>query len=96
MSTNPHADNGKLAEENKEVVQADVEGVNERSSENSSQSSSFDSEEERRQEQEQLQKEVVDHLRRKQEPLTMQQLAYQLKTGKKFIEEALDTLLRSK
>ena len=40
--------------------------------------------------------EIIEHLRKKQEPLTMQQLSYQLKTGKKFIEEALEILMRTK
>jgi len=57
-------------------------------------SSEYDSEEERLREREQLQKEILDHLWKKEEPLTMQQLSYQLKTGKKFIEEALTLLLR--
>ncbi len=35
-------------------------------------------------------------MRKKVEPLTMQQLSYQLKTGKKFIEEALENLMRTK
>ena len=35
-------------------------------------------------------------MRKKIEPLPMQQLSYQLKTGKKFIEEALENLMRTK
>jgi len=81
-----------LEKEEEKIAIHDDEEVKEDVSESSS---SYDSEEERRREQEQLKKEVVEHLRKKQEPLTMQQLSYQLKSGKKVIEQALEQLQRT-
>ena len=53
---------------------------------------SYDSELERQKESEQLKIEILEHLRKKDEPLTLQQISYQLKAAKKSTERAIAQL----
>ena len=59
----------------------------------SGESESLDSEQERIRAEEQLHQEIIDLLLKKNEPLTPQQISYQLRTSKRFIDESLNQLI---